>query len=181
MPVSEYGNGDMERGNEVQRILGRGTGSVYLSRPLAMGSIWNVALVNHSFCVTLSRKMAGFLDILRPNKGKELTNMAAINTNKEQLQQMMNGDKPVLVDFWAPWCGYCRRIAPAYEAVAEKYGDRLVAAKVNIDEEAQFAEAAQVEVIPTLILYKNGKAVDSIVNPGSKAVIDQFVQEALEK
>lgn len=107
--------------------------------------------------------------------------MAAINTNKEQLQQMMNGDKPVLVDFWAPWCGYCRRIAPAYEAVAEKYGDRLVAVKVNIDEEAQFAEAAQVEVIPTLILYKNGKAVDSIVNPGSKAVIDQFVQEALEK
>lgn len=107
--------------------------------------------------------------------------MAAINTNKEQLRQMMNGDKPVLVDFWAPWCGYCRRIAPAYEAVAEKYGDRLVAAKVNIDEEAQFAEAAQVEVIPTLILYKNGKAVDSIVNPGSKAVIDQFVQEALEK
>ena len=107
--------------------------------------------------------------------------MAAMNLNKEQLQQMMNGDKPVLVDFWAPWCCYCRRIGPAYEKIAEEYGDQLVVAKVNIDEEGQLAEAERVEVIPTLILYKNGKAVESVVNPGSKAVIDQFIQEALAK
>ena len=107
--------------------------------------------------------------------------MAAMNLNKEQLKQMMNGDKPVFVDFWAPWCGYCRRIGPAYEKIAEVYGDQLVVAKVNIDEEGQLAEAERVEVIPTLILYKNGKAVDSVVNPGSKAAIDQFIQEALAK
>ena len=107
--------------------------------------------------------------------------MAAINMNKEQLQQAMNGDKPVLVDFWAPWCGYCRRIGPAYEKIAEEYGDQLIVAKVNIDEEGALADAEGVEVIPTLILYKNGKAVDSVVNPGSKAAIDQFIQAALEK
>ena len=107
--------------------------------------------------------------------------MAAINMNQEQLRQMMNGDKPVLVDFWAPWCGYCRRLAPAYEKIAEEYGDRIVVAKLNIDEDGQFAEAEGVEVIPTLILYKGGKATDSVVNPGSKAAMDQFIQEALEK
>ena len=105
--------------------------------------------------------------------------MAAVDLNKEQLQQMMNGDKPLLVDFWAPWCGYCRRIGPAYEKIAEEYGDQLVAAKVNIDQEAQLAEAEGVEVIPTLILYKNGKAAGTVVNPGSKAAIDQFIRETL--
>lgn len=107
--------------------------------------------------------------------------MAAININKEQFQQMVSGDKPVLVDFWAPWCGYCRRIGPAYEKIAQEYGDRMEVAKINIDEEAQLAEAERVEIIPTLILYKNGKAVDSVVNAGSKAAIDQFIQEALAK
>ena len=105
-----------------------------------------------------------------------------INVTKDTFDhEVLKSEIPVMVDFWAPWCGYCRRIGPAYEKIADEYGDRLTVAKVNIDEEAALAEAAQIEVIPTLVLYRDGKAVDSIVNPGSKAAIDQFIQEAMAK
>ena len=107
--------------------------------------------------------------------------MSAINMNKAQFDQFMHEEKPVLVDYWAPWCVYCRRIAPAYEKIAEEYGDQLVIGKVNIDEEPQLAEAEKIEVIPTLVLYRGGKAVDSIVAPDSKAAIERFIQNAMER
>lgn len=107
--------------------------------------------------------------------------MSAINMNKAQFEQFMQEEKPVLVDYWAPWCVYCRRIAPAYEKIAEEYGDQLVIGKVNIDEESQLAEAEKIEVIPTLVLYRGGKAVDSIVAPDSKAAIVRFIQDAMER
>lgn len=107
--------------------------------------------------------------------------MSAINMNKAQFEQFVHEEKPVLVDYWAPWCVYCRRIAPAYEKIAEEYGDQLVIGKVNIDEESQLAEAEKIEVIPTLVLYRGGKAVDSIVAPDSKAAIERFIQTAMER
>ena len=107
--------------------------------------------------------------------------MSAINMNKAQFEQFMQEEKPVLVDYWAPWCVYCRRIAPAYEKIAEEYGDQLVIGKVNIDEEPQLAEAEKIEVIPTLVLYRGGKAVDSIAAPDSKAVIERFIKDAMER
>lgn len=101
--------------------------------------------------------------------------MAARNINKEEFNQLLKGEKPVLVDFWAPWCSYCRRINPAYDRVAAQFEESVEIVKINIDDEGQLANLEQIEVIPTLVLYRNGKAVDSIVAPESKALIDELI------
>ncbi len=102
--------------------------------------------------------------------------MAARSITNEQFNALLKGNKPLLVDYWAPWCGYCRRIAPAYDRVADQYAEHIEAVKVNIDDEPRLANSEQIEVIPTLVLYRNGKAVDSIVAPDSKATIQAFIE-----
>lgn len=104
--------------------------------------------------------------------------MIAMN-NKEMFQQAVAGEKPVLVEFWAPWCTYCRRIAPALKKVDTEYAETLDIAQVNIDEVPAIAEQEGIELIPTMVIYKNGQALGSIVAPESKAKIDAFIQETL--
>lgn len=106
--------------------------------------------------------------------------MAAIQIDQAQFERMIREEKPVLVDYWAPWCGYCRRIGPAYDRLADIYQDRLAAVKINIDDDQKLAEEERIEVIPTLVLYKNGEAVGSIVAPESQAMIVEFIEQALE-
>ena len=107
--------------------------------------------------------------------------MAVQHIDKVRFQELISGERTVLVDFSAPWCGYCRRIDPVYEKVSQQYADRLDAVKVNIDYEPALADAEQIEVIPTLILYVGGKARGSIVAPPSKAAIDAFLREHLQE
>ena len=105
--------------------------------------------------------------------------MAAKNINEKQFQELRAGDRPVLVDYWAPWCGYCRRISAPYDKIADQYADSLAVVKINIDDEPRLAEQERIEVIPSLVLYQNGKAIGSIVAPESKAAIDAFIREHL--
>ena len=106
--------------------------------------------------------------------------MSAIEMNNELFEnKVLGGNEPVLVEFWAPWCVYCRRIAPALDKVAQQYAGKIMVAKVNIDDEPLLAAREQIEVIPTLIINQNGQALGSIVAPESKARIDDFILENL--
>ena len=106
--------------------------------------------------------------------------MAIINITKEIFEeQILKASQPVLVDFWAPWCTYCRRIAPAFDKIASQQEDKLIFAKLDIDDAAEIAEEYGVDTIPTLIIFKNGEVLGSIVAPDSKAKIETFIQEYL--
>lgn len=107
--------------------------------------------------------------------------MSTITVNTNQFSSVISDtQKPVLVDFWAPWCGYCRRITPALEQIAQQWADKLVIAKVNVDEEPALAQQENIEVLPTLVLFRNGVAVASTVAPTSKASIEDFLRQHLE-
>ena len=100
-------------------------------------------------------------------------------TDKNFNKEVLESDKVVLIDFWAPWCTYCRRIAPAFDKIASQQEDKLIFAKLDIDDAAEIAEEYGVDTIPTLIIFKNGEVFGSIVAPDSKAKIEAFIEENL--
>ena len=100
--------------------------------------------------------------------------------NRMQFEQKIQEDQPLLVEFWAPWCVYCRRITPALDRISQQYAGQRLVSRINIDEEPALAGQEQIEVVPTLILYRKGQAQGSIVAPESKAKIEEFIRETLE-
>ena len=102
--------------------------------------------------------------------------MLEINlTNQNFEQEVLNQEGAVLVDFFATWCGPCKMIAPLLSKIAEEYDGKVKIGKVNVDEQSELAMKYQIASIPTLVLFKNGKAIKSLVGLHSKNEIEEMI------
>ncbi len=103
--------------------------------------------------------------------------MSVLKITKENFEkEVLQSEKPVLLDFWASWCGPCKMVGPIVEQVAEEAVDIAKVGKINVDEEQELAQAFQVTSIPTLVVMKDGKVVKSIVGVQTKQALLSMLQ-----
>jgi thioredoxin 1 len=94
-------------------------------------------------------------------------------------KDVLGSDTPVVVDFWAEWCGPCRMIAPHLDAIATELGGKVKIAKVNIDENPEIASQVGIRSIPTLMIYKGGKHVNTKVGAGSRGDLQKWIEASI--
>jgi len=102
-----------------------------------------------------------------------------VTISKENFENLKNGNLPLVVDFWATWCGPCRMIAPIISKLAEKYDGKIIVGKCDVEENDDMAEEFGIRNIPTILFFKGGEIVDKIVGAQSEGKLDEKFQTLL--
>lgn len=105
--------------------------------------------------------------------------MAVMVTDGDFDAVVLQSALPVLVDFWAPWCGPCRSVAPVIDELSEEYAGKAVIAKMNVDENPSTPGKFGIRAIPTLIMFKNGEVVNQTTGAGAKSTLKEMIDKAL--
>lgn len=103
----------------------------------------------------------------------------ALEVNKNNFDELVNGDKPVMLDFWAEWCGPCRMVGPIVEEMAQEYEGKAVIGKVNVDHEQELAAKFGVRSIPTILFIKGGEVVEKSVGAVPKAQLEDLLAKSM--
>ncbi len=102
-----------------------------------------------------------------------------VTITNENFESLKNGEQPLVVDLWAPWCGPCRMIGPVISELANDYAGRIIVGKCNVDEEEDLAMEFGVRSIPTILFFKGGQLVDKFIGAAPKVVLEEKFQALL--
>ncbi|MDR0681136.1 MAG: thioredoxin [Dysgonamonadaceae bacterium] len=105
----------------------------------------------------------------------------AMQITEANFEELLNGEKPFVVDFWAEWCGPCKMISPIVDELAAEYEDQIVIGKVNVDENENLSIEYGIRSIPTLLFFKNGKLVDKFVGAILKETLEEKIKSLLTR
>ncbi|MFL2710645.1 MAG: thioredoxin [Gammaproteobacteria bacterium] len=108
-----------------------------------------------------------------------MSNVIEVNNNDEFVAKVINSTKPVLVDFWAEWCGPCKQLAPLVEEASEEFKDSLSVCKMDVDNNRETAAKYGIRSIPTLMIFENGELVGTEIGALTKQQLDEFIRSKI--